>query len=99
MSAGISVILFVVMIEDDLLELLWAPALPGIGAFLFLCIAVGGYLGWRNHSTDEDFDDRSEVSDRTSNIYEFSSARTKGGGAAKGYYRSASNQSAKSDAV
>ncbi|CAL1527307.1 unnamed protein product [Lymnaea stagnalis] len=97
-SAGIGVIIFVSMIEEEVYELLWAPALPGAGGLLFILISIGGYLSWRNHSTDEEFDTRSEVSERASGIYEFSSAKnqmhTLNG---KGYQRSTSQQSGKTD--
>ncbi|GFO28179.1 hypothetical protein PoB_005468400 [Plakobranchus ocellatus] len=73
-SSGIGVIIFVTMLEEEAYELLWAPALPGIGGALYLLIALGGYLSWRNHSTDEEFDDRSEFSDRASGMYEFASS-------------------------
>ncbi|XP_059145841.1 uncharacterized protein LOC131932977, partial [Physella acuta] len=98
-SAGIGVIIFVTMIEEQIYELLWAPALPGSGGLLFIFISIGGYLSWRNHSTDEEFDTRSEFSERASGIYEFSTATKnhslKPNG--KGYQRSISQQSGKSD--
>ncbi|KAK3758212.1 hypothetical protein RRG08_019133, partial [Elysia crispata] len=113
MSAGIGVIVFATMLEKESFEILWAPILPGIGAGLYLLIALGGYLSWRNHSTDEEFDDKSEISDRLSGIYEFS-ASGKGHPTAgpsssrkantthvhgKKYQRSMSQQSGRSDVV
>ncbi|XP_005112910.2 uncharacterized protein LOC101848262 [Aplysia californica] len=103
-AAGIAVIIFSVKLEEEQFELLWAPALPGVGGFLFHVIAIGGYLSWRNRSSDDDLDDRSEFSDRTSNIYEFSSSskhRKDHGakGLSKGYHRSMSGQSGKSDVL
>lgn len=115
MSSGIGVIVFATMLEKETFELMWAWILPGIGAVLYLLIAIGGYLSWRNHSTDEEFDDRSEFSDRLSHsgMYEFSAS---GKGHAmpgpssgrkantthvhgKSYQRSVSQQSSKSDVL
>ncbi|KAH9494713.1 hypothetical protein Btru_017689 [Bulinus truncatus] len=97
-SAGVGVVVFVTMIEEDVYELLWAPALPGVGGFLFICISIGGYLSWRNHSTDEEFDTRSDFSDRTSAVYEFSSSKNQGHKIhGKVYQQSFSQLSGKSD--
>ena len=46
------------MLNKDVYKLGWGPALPGVGGFLQLCMAFGGYLGWRNVG-DDDFDDLS----------------------------------------
>ncbi len=40
----------------------WGPALPGVGGFLQLCVAFGGYLSWRDKYSDE-YDDVSLSSD------------------------------------
>ncbi|CAG5119982.1 unnamed protein product [Candidula unifasciata] len=40
-SAGIAVVIFVTMLESEVYELLWAPALPGVGGLLFICISIG----------------------------------------------------------
>ncbi|KAI8743731.1 uncharacterized protein LOC106060226 [Biomphalaria glabrata] len=97
-SAGVGVIVFVTMLEEDVYELLWAPALPGVGGFLFICIAIGGYLSWRSHSTDEDFDTRSEFSDRTSAVYEFSASKNQGHKInGKVYHQSYSQHSGKTE--
>jgi len=102
-TALIAVGVFAGMLEKDVYQLMWAPALSGAGGGLFFLIGVGGYLSWRNKSSFEDWDDRSEYSDRTSNMYEFSSSgknkmnmidvgRTGG-------YKSASSHSYKTDLV
>lgn len=65
-----------------------------------LCLTTGGYLSWRNHSTDEDFDDRSDFNDRASSLYEFTATdkdKHKNGVMAKGYHRNLSHASEKSD--
>ncbi|BFZ00965.1 hypothetical protein BsWGS_04004 [Bradybaena similaris] len=99
-SAGIAVVIFVTMLEAEVYELLWAPALPGVGGLLFICISIGGYLSWRNHSTDEDFDERSDFTERASSLYEFTATdkdKQKNGVTAKGYHRTLSHASEKSD--
>jgi len=101
--AGISVGIFVSMLEREVYELMWAPVLCGVGGGLFLLMAVSGYLSWRNNSPSlyEDWDNRSEFSDGTSNVYSFTSRdkREKGRGKS-GYLRSDQHsQSAKSEFV
>ncbi|KAK6194647.1 hypothetical protein SNE40_000245 [Patella caerulea] len=60
-AAEIGVIIFCVMLEKDIYHLGWGPALPGVGGFLQLCIALGGYLSWRNGPGDDFFDEDDEA--------------------------------------
>ncbi|CAG5119444.1 unnamed protein product, partial [Candidula unifasciata] len=71
-SAAIAVVIYITMLEAEAYQLLWAPILPGVGGCLFVCIAVGGYLSWRNHPVDEDTEDRSEFNERVPSLHQIS---------------------------
>jgi hypothetical protein len=64
----VGIIIFCVMLDKDVYELLWAPYLNAGGGGIFVFFGVGGYLSWRNRASDEFDDDRSDFEKEFSDV-------------------------------
>ncbi|BFZ06105.1 hypothetical protein BsWGS_09144 [Bradybaena similaris] len=92
-SAGVAVVIYITMLEEEAYQLLWAPILPGVGGCLFICISIGGYLSWKNHPIDEDTEDRSEFSERAPSLHQIcQTGKHQHKGHANGYQRNATRK-------